>query len=272
MPKANFLVPAVTDSEGNLRPKYSEAAGVERFNALLIGSATTEEMVPHIAARKGVTEQQVRDALPTGQLYIVRVTAPQNVLDSASGMSDVEELSNQEVASALNLRYNKNYTVSEWADIIKDKIDEGNLRTWTAPSRNFDGIRHSQVRQRVDVSAQALHDAVSDAYYAGTNFIWNGQNHGVLIKPEFEMIHGYAGTHAPVLAFHEANLALDSQGVLTKIPESEYRFVDEYDGDGNVIGTIDRVTEAQNAKQELVDEGLDVDITISHPDYGQITV
>ena len=272
MPIEYYLVPAITDGTGNLRPKYSEAAGIDRFNAFICGPATTEEMVPLIAVRLGVTEQQVRNNLPTGQLYIVRLNADQSVHDAAQAQSDVVHLTIDEVVAALNLRFGVNRTAQEWAALIKDKVEEGAIKLWTPPTLNLDNVDHAEVRSRVDEQSVVLHNTLTEAYYGGTEFIWNGQNYGVLTKAEFDYIHAYASGPIQLLAFHSANIELDTQGVITKIDENEYRFGEIRDDQGNLIDTVDRVQEALDEKQKLLDEGFDLDLTLNHPDYGTIIV
>lgn len=57
---------------------------------------------------------------------------------------------------------------------------------FNAPSRNYEGIFLSELRQEVDEKYNLLHDELSDCYYNKKPF----RNYGVLTQEQFDKLHG----------------------------------------------------------------------------------
>lgn len=260
-----FLVPGVDDGTGTTIPKYTDSPHVSRYHPFILSQQSADAAVPLIANRLGVSESQVRANLPE-TLFLVRVFAQQSTLDNAASRSDVIRLAVEETVEALNRRFDASLTAVEWRDRLTDR--RGEEKNWSPPDRSFEGVRHQRVRERVDEEAMAMHDAVSAAYYGASRFVWNGVDHGLLTKPEFNLIHAYAATHLPTKALHEANLALSDAGVITKIPEDEYRYTgggDDPESSGETLPVTDHYQAAVDAKQRLGSEGFALDLTLSVP-------
>jgi len=266
MPVGLYLVPVVDDGTGTMIAKYSNNPNLDRVNVLLLSESETDVLVPLIADREGVTEQQVRNQLPNGRVAMARVVADQSLLNQAENQSDVLPITVDEAVKLLNFRYGVTRTKAEWIELFKDKAEKGEAKEWKPPKRNIQGVKHQAVRERVDDISGQLHDDLTDVYYRGGDYVLNGINYGSLTQPEFTLIHGYFSTHLPMALFHQANIELSNNGHITKVPESEYRFQDDPDGQ------IDRYQEALDAKAELVDKGFDLDFTFTHPDFGTINV
>lgn len=92
--------------------------------------------------------------------------------------------------------------------------------------RNWDGIQHEELRRKVDPQYNELHDALTEAYYAGHPFSWGGMDYGVLTKEQFDELHGVI-FHMRDIEFHEQN---QKQPKEKQIPEEEYNHIIDTDG------------------------------------------
>ncbi len=105
---------------------------------------------------------------------------------------------------------------------------------WTPTERNYVGIQHEDFRRTFDTTFEALHDALSDAYY---NFWRQGQSkpfQGYDVQPTqaeskalFDKLHALIYYHYDI-RFHKANMR---RAPSKRIPEEEYNIVRNRAGD-----------------------------------------
>ena len=120
---------------------------------------------------------------------------------------------------------------------------------YIAVERNYSNIQFEELRRQIDSIFNQAHDALSEAYYEGKEFIWKGTNYGILDKETFDKMHSKFWAEYEVL-FHEENLKLGLYN------ESEYN--DILDSEGNIIGN-----RTDNAKQRISNyekDGINIEL------------
>lgn len=121
---------------------------------------------------------------------------------------------------------------------------------YIAPYRNFDKIQFEELRKKIDWKYNQAHDALSQAYYEGKPFIWQGKDWGILDKNTFEKLQSLLWTKYEIM-FYTKNLKQ------TK-PYSESEFNEIRDRDGILIGrksdmALDRIL-------QLKAEGFEIEL------------
>jgi hypothetical protein len=113
--------------------------------------------------------------------------------------------------------------------------------------RNYTNIRFSALREKIDYKYNDAHDALSKAYYEGTEFEWKGKNYGVLDKETFDKMQSKIWQEYLVL-FDEEN-----KKQALPIPESEYN--EEYlNEEGKTKTKVDKAKEEIKAlEKEKID-------------------
>ena len=121
-----------------------------------------------------------------------------------------------------------------------------NMKKYIPPQRNWKGIKHEELRMKVDPKFNKIHDELTACYYEGKPF----RSYGILDKETFDKLHGLIFLHRDV-EFHIENMKQLSD---KRIPEEEYNLI--MDKDGNVIGK--RHDEALKKISELKKQGIEL--------------
>lgn len=141
---------------------------------------------------------------------------------------------------------------------VKDKFKQGKNRKYIISERNFDRVQFEELRKKIDWKYNQAHDALSQAYYEGKEFIWKGRSYGVLNKETFDKLQAMIWARYKIM-FHQENLKQTNP-----YPESEYNEICvEYEGTGK--NQICKTKAKKNEKaleriQEYQLEGLDIDL------------
>lgn len=126
------------------------------------------------------------------------------------------------------------------------------MKKWKSPKRNWKGIQFESLRRQVDPKFNEAHDALSKAYYEGTEFIWKDKNWGVLNKETFDKLHGLI-FHLRTLKFHQEN---EKQPKEAQIPEEKYNNI--YDEKGKLVEKNFDIAVARI--NELRDKGIELEV------------
>ncbi len=107
-------------------------------------------------------------------------------------------------------------------------------RQYTPAQRNRAGIQFEKVRSGFDEKYEAVHDALSAAYYGKKPFSWNGTDYGVLDKATFDTLHALIFHHYDV-DFNAHNLKLPASD---RIPEAAYAEVEMDTATAAALGVV----------------------------------
>ena len=163
------------------------------------------------------------------------------------------EINRDRVSGSLKPVY---FLVHGSAGGVKAKFIEG--RKYIISERNFDRVQFEELRKKIDWKYNLAHDALSQAYYEGQEFIWKGYNYGVLDKVTFDKLQAMIWARYKIM-FHQENLKQTNP-----YPESEYNEICvKYVGTGE--NRICKTKAKENEKaleriQEYQLEGLDIDL------------